>query len=98
MLYEARGMRSSPNATRRIYISSRNRRNTVNNLGAGVTTEKIAQAACGKDNFVDRECIEVLLLALTPNSCNYNKTADTPGRRAFISPAQVGVVVYPKHQ
>uniref|UniRef100_A0A383WDS0 Uncharacterized protein n=1 Tax=Tetradesmus obliquus TaxID=3088 RepID=A0A383WDS0_TETOB len=97
LLYEARGMRSPPNATRRSYVTSRNRRRTINNLGAGANTEQIAKAACGKlniygtDGVPDVECIDVLLLALTPDAYSSNNTADTPGARAFISPAQVRV-------
>lgn len=58
-------------------------------LPAGATTKQIAQAACRKDNLADLQCADVLLLALTPASYSSNNTADTPGRRAFISPAQV---------
>jgi hypothetical protein len=50
---------------------------------------QIAQAACGRDSITDAECADVLLLALTPAAYSSNNTADTPGRRAFISPAQV---------
>jgi hypothetical protein len=42
------------------------------------------------DSITDPECADVLLLALTPAAYSSNNTADTPGRRAFISPAQVG--------
>ncbi|WIA24077.1 hypothetical protein OEZ85_013685 [Tetradesmus obliquus] len=94
LLYETRGMRSPPNATRRSYVTSRNRRRTIANLGAGANTEQIAKAACGKlelfgkDNVPDAECVDVLLLALTPDAYTSNNTADTPGGKAFISPAQ----------
>ncbi|WIA24084.1 hypothetical protein OEZ85_013692 [Tetradesmus obliquus] len=94
LLYEVRGMRSSPNATRRSYVSSRNKRKIITNLGAGANTEQIAKAACGKlniygtDGVPDVECIDVLLLALTPDAYSSNNTADTPGGQAFISPAQ----------
>jgi hypothetical protein len=40
------------------------------------------------------ECIDVLLLALTPANYSSNSTADTPRRHAFISPAQVSQVLY----
>ncbi|WIA34729.1 hypothetical protein OEZ86_013039 [Tetradesmus obliquus] len=33
-------------------------------------------------------CADVLLLVLTPPTYSSNNTADTPGGRAFISPAQ----------
>jgi hypothetical protein len=52
-------------------------------------TEQIARAACGKADVADPQCIDVLLLLLTPDAYNSNNTADTPGGRAFISPAQV---------
>jgi hypothetical protein len=50
---------------------------------------QIAQAACNKPDVTDPECADVLLLALTPAAYSSNNTADTPGRRAYISPAQV---------
>jgi hypothetical protein len=59
-------------------------------LGAGATLQEIAREACGKDDITDAQCVDVLLLLLTPASYSSNNTADTPGRRAFISPAQVG--------
>jgi hypothetical protein len=49
----------------------------------------MAKAACGKDQLSDPACSDVLLLALTPAAYSSNNTAHTPGRRAFISPAQV---------
>jgi hypothetical protein len=82
-------MRSPPNATRRSYVTSRRRRGTVGNLGAGVNSTQIARAACGKADVADPQCIDTLLLALTPDAYSSNNTADTPGGRAFISPAQV---------
>jgi hypothetical protein len=58
-------------------------------MGAVSGTEEIARAACNNTNVMDSQCIDVLLLLLTPEAYSSNKTADTPGRRAFISPAQV---------
>lgn len=52
---------------------------------------QIAQAACGVKDITDLDCVDVLLLALTPSAYSSNNTADTPGRNAFISPAQVSV-------
>jgi hypothetical protein len=50
---------------------------------------QIARAACGKADVADPQCINTLLLLLTPDAYSSNNTADTPGGRAFISPAQV---------
>jgi hypothetical protein len=61
----------------------------VATLGAAANTTEVAQKACGKDIITDPECADVLLLALTPSSYSSNSTTDTPGRRAFISTAQV---------
>jgi hypothetical protein len=61
----------------------------VRSLGADVTSEQIAHAACNKTNIADPACIDVLLLTLTPAAYSSNNTADTPGGRAFVSPAQV---------
>jgi hypothetical protein len=61
----------------------------IASLGAGVNTTRLAQAACGKDNVADPQCVDTLLLALTPSSYSANNTAETPGRVALISPAQV---------
>lgn len=62
----------------------------LSNLGAGMSSAQIAQAACNTSNILDADCTDVLLLALTPASYSPNNTADTPGRVALISPAQVG--------
>jgi hypothetical protein len=56
-------------------------------------THLAAKAAeCGGDleSLANPSCSDMLLLALTPGKYSSNNTADTPGRRAFISPAQVG--------
>jgi hypothetical protein len=58
-------------------------------MGAGVNKTQIAQVACGQNDITSPECSDVLLLALTPAAYSSNSTADTPGRRAYISPAQV---------
>lgn len=89
LLYQDKGLRSPPNNTRRGYSLSRGKASTVRNLGAGSNATQIARAACSKDNILDSECIDVLLLALTPSSYSSNDTRDTPGRRSCISPAQV---------
>jgi hypothetical protein len=59
----------------------------IDNLGAGVNTTRLAQAACGKDNIADPQCVDALLLALTPSSYSSNDTAVTRGSLALISPA-----------
>jgi hypothetical protein len=58
-------------------------------MGAGANLTQVAQAACGKGDVTDPDCAEVLLLLLTPAAYSANSTTDTPGRRAYISPAQV---------
>lgn len=68
LLYQDKGLRSPPNNTRRGYSLSRGKASTVRNLGAGSNATQIARAACSKDNILDSECIDVLLLALTPSS------------------------------
>ncbi|KAF6257657.1 hypothetical protein COO60DRAFT_1695321 [Scenedesmus sp. NREL 46B-D3] len=86
-----RGLRSPRNLTRRGYRAHRTRAAQTRNLGAkaaAVSAEQVARAACGKTNIRDPECFDVLLLMLTPPSYSSNATADTPGSRAFISPAQ----------
>lgn len=86
--YVKKGVGSAPNATRRSYITIRSARSILRNMGAVSGTEEIARAACNNTNVMDSQCIDVLLLLLTPEAYSSNKTADTPGRRAFISPAQ----------
>jgi hypothetical protein len=89
LVYAERGLRSPPNVTRRGYLITRTKSRVLANLGAGANMRQIAQAACNKNNITDPDCVDVLLLALTPASYSSNNTADTPGRRAFIGPAQV---------
>jgi hypothetical protein len=91
LYYAERGLRTPINATIRGYRVSSGRANRVRNLGSTANPDatQIARAACGKDSITDPECADVLLLALTPAAYSSNNTADTPGRRAFISPAQV---------
>jgi C1A family cysteine protease len=60
----------------------------LRSLGAGANITQIAQAACDKNDITDPVCVDVLLLGLTPAAYSSNNTADTPGRRAYISPAQ----------
>jgi hypothetical protein len=55
-----------------------------------MNASQIAQEACNTTDILDPDCIDVLLLALTPAAYSSNNTADTPGRLALISPAQVG--------
>lgn len=86
--YKGKGLGAAPNATRRNYRISRNKRDLLGNLGAGLSLTQIAQAACGVKDTTDLDCVDVLLLALTPSAYSSNNTADTPGRNAFISPAQ----------
>jgi hypothetical protein len=50
---------------------------------------QLAQRLCRRDDITGPICADALLLALTPAFYSSNNTADTPGRRAFISPAQV---------
>jgi hypothetical protein len=88
--YEPKGLASAPNVTRRNYGVGRTRKGVLANLGADATLQELAQAACGTDDIADQECVDVLLLTLTPAAYSSNSTADTPGRRAFVSPAQVG--------
>jgi hypothetical protein len=88
------GMKSPKNATRRGYFTSRRKADILKNLGAGLSTTQIAQAVCGVPDILDPNCIDVLLLALTPASYSSNNTADTPGGYAFISLAQVGELGY----
>jgi hypothetical protein len=87
--YKGKGLGASPNATRRAYGIGRRKRDVLGNLGAGLNLTQIAQAACGVHDITDPQCVDVLLLALTPSAYSSNSTADTPGHRAFISPAQV---------
>lgn len=87
--YRDKGLRSSPNTTRRNYFVSRGKAAQIRTLGAGTNSTQIARAACNTTNVMDPQCTEVLLLALTPPSYSSNNTRDTTLRRAFISPAQV---------
>jgi hypothetical protein len=91
LTYEVKGLQSPANRTRRGYGSARRTANTLANLGARASPTQIARTACNKTNILDAACIDVLLLALTPAAYSSNNTADTPGRRAFISPAQVSL-------
>jgi hypothetical protein len=84
----SKGLKSAPNATWCDY-----RARVVANLGAGVNIKQLAQAACNTMNVADPSCEDVLLLALTHAKYSSNTTANTPGRRAFISPAQVPVPI-----
>uniref|UniRef100_A0A383W290 Peptidase C1A papain C-terminal domain-containing protein n=1 Tax=Tetradesmus obliquus TaxID=3088 RepID=A0A383W290_TETOB len=86
--YPQKGLQSAPNITRRLYSVSRDKAAILQNLGAGTNATQIARAACSSDDILDPECIDVLLLALTPSSYSSNETRDTPGRRSFIGPAQ----------
>jgi hypothetical protein len=83
-----KGLRSPPNATRPSYRFSRSKANILRNLGASTEAE-VAQAVCGQDAIAGADCLNLLLLGLTPAAYSSNNTADTPRRRAFISPAQV---------
>jgi hypothetical protein len=87
LTYAEKGLRSAPNATRRSISISRGRRDAVANLGAEVDARELAQKACNKNNLADPQCVDTLLLALTPAAYSSNNRA--PGGRAFISPAQV---------
>jgi hypothetical protein len=89
LIYAEKGLDSPPNATKRVYSVVGGRARKVVSLGAAANTTQIAQTACGKDSIVDPDCADVLLQALPPAAYSSNNTADTPGRRAFISPAQV---------
>jgi hypothetical protein len=84
------GLKSSPNTTRSTYRSIMGQRAELMKMKAGATPQQIAQAVCRKDDLTDPACADALLLGLTPSAYSSNSTADTPGRRAFISPAQVG--------
>uniref|UniRef100_A0A383W5T9 Peptidase C1A papain C-terminal domain-containing protein n=1 Tax=Tetradesmus obliquus TaxID=3088 RepID=A0A383W5T9_TETOB len=88
LLYAEKGLRSPPNATRRGYRYSRSRKQLVTNLGASGNMTRLTQAACGKLGLASPECIDVLLLTLTPAAYSSNNTKDTPGGQAFISPAK----------
>ncbi|WIA18232.1 hypothetical protein OEZ85_009701 [Tetradesmus obliquus] len=86
--YQPKGLQSAPNNTRRSYRNSRDTAALLKNLGAGTNATQIARAACSSDNILDPECVDVLLLALTPSSYSSNETRDTFGWRPYISPAQ----------
>uniref|UniRef100_A0A383W070 Peptidase C1A papain C-terminal domain-containing protein n=1 Tax=Tetradesmus obliquus TaxID=3088 RepID=A0A383W070_TETOB len=88
LLYKGKGLAAAFNATRSTYRISRNKRAILGNLGAGLNLTQIAQAACGVKDITDPECVDVLLLALTPSAYSSNNPADTPGRRGSVSPAQ----------
>jgi hypothetical protein len=63
----------------------------VRNLGLSeivINDKVLAQNACETDSIEDPECYDALLLALTPSAYSSNNTEDTPGGRAFISPAR----------
>jgi C1A family cysteine protease len=63
----------------------------VRNLGApgtDITDQQLSVQGCGTAVVTDPDCFNVLLLVLTPASYSSNNTKDTPGRLAFISPAQ----------
>jgi hypothetical protein len=89
LLYQGEGLRSAPNTTRRGYSLLRSRAAILRTLGAGSNATRIVQAACDTAGMSDPECIDVLLLDLTPASYSSNDSAVTPGRRFLISPAQV---------
>jgi hypothetical protein len=61
----------------------------IGNLKSPLLAEELAQQACNSMNFVELECTEGLLLAMMPANYSSNNTADTPGGKAFIRPAQV---------
>jgi hypothetical protein len=84
------GLRSPPNVTRPGYRTSRGKANIPRNLGAATEAE-VAQKVCGQATIAGADCLNWLLLGLTPAAYSSNNTADTPGRRAFISPAQVQI-------
>uniref|UniRef100_A0A383V630 Peptidase C1A papain C-terminal domain-containing protein n=1 Tax=Tetradesmus obliquus TaxID=3088 RepID=A0A383V630_TETOB len=86
--YKGKGLSSPPNATRRGYGYIRRKRDVLANLGAGMNTSQIAHEACNTTDILERDCIDVLLLSLTPAAYSSNNTADTPGGLALISPAQ----------
>lgn len=93
-----KGLRSPRNQTRRGYQTSRRLANIVGNMGAKgpVTPEQLQQtlqASCTAEDMAASGCADVLLLVLTPPTYSSNNTADTPGGRAFISPAQVRSIV-----
>jgi hypothetical protein len=88
LVYAPKGLRSPPNITRRRYGNVRTKAILLKTLGAGANATQLAQAACDKPDVSDPECADVLLLALTPAAYLSNNTADTPGRRSYISPAQ----------
>lgn len=88
LIYNAqKGLRSPPNATRPGYRFSRSKANILRSLGSSTEAE-VAQAVCGQDAISGADCLSWLLLGLTPAAYSSNNTADTPRRRAFISPAQ----------
>jgi hypothetical protein len=83
------GLGSSANKSRASYGSMRGQRNRLEQMRLGASPEQVARAVCGKNDLSGQNCTDPLLLALTPSSYSSNSTADTPGGRAFISPAQV---------
>jgi hypothetical protein len=86
-----KGLKAPRNITRPGYRSARLQAEKVRNLGATgavVTDKELSLAACGSDNVEDPKCLDIVLQALTPAAYSSNNSADTPGGRAFISPAQ----------
>jgi C1A family cysteine protease len=53
-----------------------------------ITDQQLSLQGCNTDSVESKDCLDVLLLALTPSSYSSNNTRDTPSRRALISPAQ----------
>lgn len=86
-----KGLKSPRNVTRPAYRISRSKADQVRNMGApgkDVTDKQLSIQGCKTESVTDKECLDVLLLALTPAHYSSNNTRDTPGRRALISPAQ----------
>jgi hypothetical protein len=92
LIYNEKFLKASRNSTRRDYRKGRTRADLVKSLGAkgpnAVSVTDLALAACDSSS-IGPECVDVLLLALTPAKYSSNDTTDTPGGNALISPAQV---------
>lgn len=91
LIYNEKFLKASRNNTRRDYRTGRTRADLVKSLGArgpnAVSMTDLALAACDSSS-IGPECVDVLLLALTPAEYSSNDTADTPEGNALISPAQ----------
>jgi hypothetical protein len=88
LAFAPKGLQAAPGVLRQGYKTMRMGAVAVSKLQAPSRTQ-IAREACKKDDIKDPSCTDVLLLLLTPESYSSNNTADTPNRRAFISPSQV---------